>query len=339
MALLGIFPVGAFAQNVDLFLFPENVEILLGNNENVYMDPTLYDDVVDFPGITETNNRFGNSNDQEGVSKAESIFSSFDLDMEIGWSKTAKFFNIPISYYYKNFELSLKMPFYYQRQVYYSHGYVSTMGLGDLNLIGAWEHSNNNMFYNNLSVALSIPTGNENKNVDSYLCPLGSGSYDFILKDEFQYNRSSFSINAIATYRYSGESNRTVIINYSDFDGTQMMKYKLDNGHTFVLNSSANILITQYASIFGGFTIMNNYSGKLSNLQTYSWKPDVNYVESDGNYREFLIVDAKAAISATILSTDITFVVSYPIYTDFKQYSIVESRDYSYYIKLSRNIF
>jgi hypothetical protein len=245
-----IIPFCVIAQDVDLYLFPENVEILIGNNENIYLDPTLYDDVVDFPGITETDNRFGNIDNEQDITNSENILSPLNIDMEIGWSKTAKFLNIPISYFYKNFELSLKMPFYMQRQVFYSHGYVSAYGLGDLNLGGSWRYADN-MFYNNVTVSLSIPTGNENKNVDSYLCPLGTGSYDFIFTDKFQFSRSKYSINAISTYRYSGESNRTVVVNYSDFEGIQMMKYELDNGHTFVLNSSANYNITNYVSVFG----------------------------------------------------------------------------------------
>ncbi|MDD4150083.1 MAG: hypothetical protein PHE33_08640, partial [Bacteroidales bacterium] len=234
--------------------------------------------------------------------------------------------------------LSLKMPFYLQRQVYYSHGYVSAYGLGDLILSGSWKYVDQ-MFYNSISAALSFPTGNKNKNVDSYLCPLGTGSYDFIFTDRFQFSQPRYSINAIVTYRYSGESDRTVVINYPDFAGTQMVDYKLDNGHTFVLNSSANYDITNFVSVFGGFSLMKNMSGKLSNIQTYSWKTDVDYQESIGNYREFLIVDAKAALSATVFATDIVFVFSYPIYTDFKQHGVIDSRKFSYYIKLSRNIF
>ncbi|MDD4149599.1 MAG: hypothetical protein PHE33_06180, partial [Bacteroidales bacterium] len=120
-----IIPFWSISQEVDLYLIPENVETLIGNNENIYSDPTLYDDVVDFPGITETDRRFGKNDDEQNIANSENILSSFDIDMELGWSKTAKYLNIPISYYYKDFELSLKMPFYLQRQVYYSHGYVS----------------------------------------------------------------------------------------------------------------------------------------------------------------------------------------------------------------------
>ncbi|MDD2385979.1 MAG: hypothetical protein PHP52_04280 [Bacteroidales bacterium] len=331
-------PFCALSQEVDLYLIPENVETLIGNNENIYLDPVLYDNVADFPGITETDRRFGNTDDNLGIANSENILSSFDIDMELGWSKTAKFLNIPISYYYKDFELSVKIPFYIQRQVYYSHGYVSAYGLGDLVLSAAWKYVDQ-MFYNKVLASLSFPTGNKNKAVNSYLCPLGTGSYDLILTDMFQFNRPQYSINAILTYRYSGESNRAVVISYPDFDGTQMINYELDNGHTFLVNSSANYNITNFVSVFGGFSLMKNMSGKLSNIQTYSWKPDIDYQESIGHYREFLVVDAKAAVSATAFATDIVFVFSYPIYTDFKQHGVVDSRKFSYYIKLSRNIF
>ncbi len=335
---LCIIPFCGISQEVDLYLIPENVETLIGNNENVYLDPTLHGNVADFPGITETTRRFGNTNDEQDIAKNENILSFFAIDMELGWSKTAKFLNIPLSYYYKDFELSLKMPFYFQRQVYYSHGYVSAYGLGDLVLSGSWKYANQ-LFYNKISASFSFPTGNKNKAVDSYLCPLGTGSYDIIFTDMFQYNQPQYAINTILTYRYSGESNRTVVIDYPDFAGTQMVNFKLDNGHTFVLNSSANYYINNFVSVFGGFSLMKNMSGKLSNIQTYSWKTDIDYQESVGNFREFLVVDAKAALSATVFATDIVFVFSYPIYTDFKQYSVIESRTFSYYIKLSRNIF
>ncbi|MDD2635379.1 MAG: hypothetical protein PHW82_07760 [Bacteroidales bacterium] len=336
--LFCIIPVFLLSQEVDLYLIPENVETLIGNTENICSEPILYDNVVDFPGITETNRRFGNTNDGQGIADSENIFSFFDIDMELGWSKTAKFLSIPVSYYYKDFELSLKIPFYFQRQVYYSHGYVSAYGLGDVVLSGAWEYVDQ-MFYNKISSSLSFPSGNKNKTVDSYLCPLGTGSYDLIFTDMFQFNRPQYAINAILTYRYSGQSDRKVLINYPDFAGTQVINYELDNGHTVVFNSSANYYINNFVSVFGGFTLIKNISGKLSNVQTYSWKPDIDYYQSIGHFREFLIVDAKAALSATLFATDIVLVFSYPIYTDFKQYSVVDNRKFGYYIKLSRNIF
>ncbi|MBN2776047.1 MAG: hypothetical protein JXR36_00300 [Bacteroidales bacterium] len=326
------------AQEVDVYLIPENVETLMQNNENVFFEPILYEDIVDFPGISETDRRFGLNQEEQDIANSQNVFTVFDLDAEFGWSKTSKYVNIPLSYYYKNFEMSLKMPFYFQRRVLYSHGYVSAYGLGDLVLSAAWKFYKPGV-YNHISANLSFPTGNQNKNSDGYLCPLGTGSYDLIFTDRFQFNQPKYSINAILTYRYSGDSQRKVIISYPDLGGTETINYYLNNGHTVVFNSSYNHYITNFFSVFGGLTLMKNISGDLSREQICSWNPEIVRTISEGAYREFFIFDAKLATSVNIYATDVVLVMTIPIYTDYKTQSVSSDRKIGFYLKLSRNIF
>lgn len=333
-----LFCIVVNAQEVDVYLIPENVETLIQNNENVFYEPILYEDIVDFPGIAETERRFGLNEDEQDIANSQNVFTVFDLDAEFGWSKTSKYVNIPLSYYYKNFELSLKMPYYLQRRVLYSHGYVSAYGLGDLLLSAAWKFYNPGI-YNHISANLSFPTGNQNKNSDGYLCPLGTGSYDLIFTDRFQFNKPKYSINAILTYRYSGESQRKVIISYPDIGGTETINYNLNNGHTVVFNSSYNHYITNFFSVFGGLTVMKNISGDLTREQSFSWNPESINTISDGAYREFFILDAKLATSVNVYATDIVLVMTIPVYTDFKTQSVSGERKMGFYLKLSRNIF
>ena len=328
-----------FPQNVDLYLIPQNVETLIGNNENVYLDPFWVDNLIDFPGITATQDRFNiNEKEVDEIANTEDMFTSFDIDAEFGWSKTAKFVDLPLAYFYKDFEFSLQIPFYFQKQVFYSHGYVSTMGLGDLTLLSSWKYNNLQVF-DKVSIAVSIPTGNQNKSVGGYLCPLGTGSYDIIFDNQFQLNKPNYAINSILTYRYSGQSKRKIIISYPDIGGFEQIEYFLSNGHTVSLNSSFNFYLTNYMSVFGGFSLMRNTSGKLSKQQKYSWNSDIIITEGQVPFQEFFIADIKCALAFTLLSTDIVFVLSQPVYTWRKSESVENDRKLNYYIKLSRNIF
>jgi hypothetical protein len=337
--ILLFFSVISFSQEIDMYLIPENVETFVGNTEHIFLDPVLVDDVADFPGITATEDRFNNHNDDENdIADSEDFFTSFDIDVEFGWSKTAKFVNLPLSYFYKDFEFSLVMPFYLQRQVFYSHGYVSATGLGDLLFSASWKYRTSQVF-NRFITSMSFPTGNQNKNVNGYLCPLGTGSYDVILSNQFQLNKPNYSINSILTYRYSGKSERSVIISYPDFYGIEQILFNLSNGHTILLNSSYNRYITNYLSVFGGVSLMHNASGKLNKEQTFSWNSDIIRTEGVDPFQEFFVADVKLAVSATVFATDIVFVLSQPVYTWRKTDNIEGTRKMSYYIKLSRNIF
>lgn len=328
-----------FSQEVEMYLIPENVETLISNSENIYTEPVLQDDIVDFPGITETKDRFNEGDVDDGdIADTEDFFTMFDLDAEFGWSKTSKYLNLPVAYFYNNFELSLSIPFYLQKQVYYSHGYVSATGMGDLLLSGSWKYRTP-MIFDRVIGSVSFPTGNENKNVDGYLCPLGTGSYDLILSNQFQLNKPNYTVNTILTYRFSGKSDRKIIISYPDFSGIEQITYNLTQGHTFALNSSYNRYITNYLSVFGGFSLMRNTSGKLSKEQTFSWNTDILRTEDSNPFQEFFIADVKLAVAATVFGTDIVFVLSQPVYTWRLNDGIEDTRKLSYYFKLSKNIF
>ncbi len=321
-----------------MYLIQENVETLVGNTEYIYLDPVLVDDVNDYPGINATDDRFNIGRDDNGIADAEDFFTLLDIDAEFGWSKNSKLFNLPISYFLDDFEFSLALPFYLQRQVFYSHGYASATGLGDLLLSVSWKFRNTKVF-NRIIGSFSIPTGNQNKNVDGYLCPLGTGSYDFIFKNQFQLNQSTYTLNSILTYRYSGQSDRTVIISYPDSFGIEQIDFNLTNGHTVSLNSSYSRYLTNYLSVFGGFSLMRNKSGELSKVQSFSWNSDLIRTEGQKPFQEFFIADAKVAVAFSVFATDIVFVLSQPIYTWRKTENIEGERKMSYYFKLSRNIF
>ncbi len=328
-----------FSQDLEIYLINQNVETLASSVQDKVNNPVYLYDLSDFPGITGTKERF-NLNDNEGDinTGSDDFFSMFNLDAEVGWSKTSKYLRLPVSYFYKNFELNASLPFYLQRQVYYSHGYVSAYGLGDLAVSGSWKYQKQEIF-NKVILTASLPTGNHNKSVDGFLCPLGTGSYDFIFANKFQLNKPTYSINSVFSYIYSGKSSREVIIKYPNPSQTEYIDYDLGTGNTFVFNASYNRYITNFLSIFGGFSMMHNATGKLSKTQTFSWKDDIVKTEGDAPFQKIFIADVKLAAAVTVFETDLVFVLSQPVYTWQLNPDISKKRKLLYYIKLSKNIF
>ena len=328
-----------YSQNVEIGLVPENVETLISNTENIITDPSIISNNSDYSGVLENENKLFNQNPELDNNETESsIFNNMNIYAELGISKTSKFVKIPIAYYYKNFDLSLAMPFYIQRQVYYSHGYVSTYGLGDLLLSLSWKINTQNI-YNKISANISFPTGNENKTVDGYLCPLGTGSKDLIFSNIFQYHNASYGINNNLSYRYSGESHKSVMINHSAIPGSENIYYSIRNGHLISNNTSYNYNFTNYFTLYGGISLLWNSDGTYNKEQTYTWKDDIIISDNNNAYQNMFLADLKLAFAFCVFQTDLVFVLSQPVYTRRALGNIEINRGFSYYLRLSRNIF
>lgn len=327
------------AQNVELYLLQENIETLITNTENIIEDPFIIGSHSCYPGITEIENKFPGNLELVDDSYTENEWlNNLEINAEIGFSKTSKFIKMPVAYYYKDFEISLAIPLYFQKRVYYSHGYVSTYGVGDLMLSGIWNKKSRTIF-NKASLNVTFPTGNPNKVSDGYLCPLGTGSVDFIFSNIFQFNKPKYGIYNNITYRYSGKSEKQVIVNYPNIPGAENLLYSIYNGHLLLVNTAANYNFAYFFTAFAGISVIGNSQGSFDKTQSYTWKDDIVSSENQTANQNFVYLDAKLALSFSFYDTDLVFVLSQPIYTKRNIANIEANRSLSYYIRLSRNIF
>jgi hypothetical protein len=333
-------PFCSISQNVELYLMPESVETLIRNPEIIAEDPIIYNN-TNVTGINETESRFNDTsiliNSVENGSNLEWI-NNFNIGAELGLSKTSKYLKLPVAYYYKDFSLSLSIPFYLQRQTYYSHGYVSTYGLGDLLLSTSWQYRTKEIF-NEVSVNLSFPTGNHNKLADGYLCPLGTGSTDLIFLNKFEYRKPNWGVLSNITYRLSGTHERNLSVNYPDIPGYEYLNYQLKNGNTLAINLAGKYNITNFMSTYAGFSSLINSHGNYTRIQTYSWNSELLSTEIDNANQDFTFIDLQFAIAFNFFNTDLVLVGALPVYTKAAQLSIMPERKLTYFIRLKRQIF
>ncbi|MBO7480746.1 MAG: hypothetical protein J6T63_01405 [Bacteroidales bacterium] len=320
-----------------LVVYPEGVEALQDNPTN-FDDPVVNGNGINIPGAAETENNFTISDKdfQYGVSA------------EAGFSAMSKYLNIPLSIGYKGFSLTVAIPFYIQKKAKYSHGYVAAYGgLGDISAEVSYKYQSQK-FFEAVSVTSSFPTGNKNRTVKGYIVPMGTGSFDFIFSNTFQYRHAYFRVYNNLSYRLSGKCKRDITYNipdaYQDADGVlrsgnEMVHYVTSNGNFLSCNSSFDYPVLSWMSLHAGFAVMNSSAGTLYYKRTKSWNDDVFEYPTSKSNQAYTSIDVRAAIAFSYWGIDLMCVFAQPVYVKTENPNIKDSQKFNFYIKLSKKIF
>ena len=324
-----------YAQELNITVYPENVETLQDNPEGFLEDP-LVNGGINVPGNSETENNF----------KPDEGNVQFGISAEVGFSPLSKYLNVPLSVGYKGFSLSVAIPFYIQRKAKYSHGYVSAYGgLGDISATLSYKLQRQTIF-ESVSFTSSFPTGNQNRMSKGYIVPMGTGSFDFIFSNTFQYRHTHFRIYNNISYRLSGKCKRDIklAVPYYDEDtvlrsGNEMVNYVTSNGNLLSCNTSFDYPVLSWMSLHAGFAVMNSSAGTIYHKHTYSWNDGVNEFPTSKSNQAYTSVDVRAAIAFSYWGIDLMCVVAQPVYVKTENQNIKDSQKFNFYIKLSKKIF
>lgn len=319
-----------------LTIYPENIETLLGNPISFVNDPLANGNVINVPGAAETDNNF----------TLPTGDLQFGMSAEIGFSPLSKFVSIPLTMGYKWFTLGVSIPFYIQKKAKYSDRYVAAYGgLGDVNAYLSYKLQKPKIF-ESFSVTASFPTGNQNRTVDGYIVPMGTGSFDFIFANTFQYRHSHFRIYNNLSYRLSGKCKRDIIFSASYYDadtimhsGTETVNYLTSNGNLFSCNTSFDYPLFHFMSLHAGFAVMNNSSGTIAQKHTYSWRSDVLDMPEEKSTQAYTSIEVRAAVAFSYWGIDLMCVVAQPVYVLTDNPNIKDSQKFNFYIRLSKKIF
>lgn len=318
-----------------LVVYPENVETLQDNPTN-YDDPLVNSNGINVPGGAETDNNF---------TLSEKSFQ-FGVSAEVGFSSLSKYLNVPLSIGYKGFNLQVAIPFYIQKKAKYSHGYVAAYGgLGDISAELSYKFQYPKIF-DCIAVTSSFPTGNQNRTVKGYIVPMGTGSFDFIFSNTFQYRHAYFRIYNNISYRLSGKCKRdlTMSVPYYDSDtvlrsGSEMINYVTSNGNFLSCNTSFDYPVLSFMSLHAGFAVMNSSAGTIYHKHTYSWKDEVNEFPTSKSNQAYTSIDVRAAVAFSYWGIDLMCVFALPVYVKTENQNIRDSQKFNFYIRLSKKIF
>ncbi len=320
----------------NLTIYPENVETLMDNPVAFIDDPLANGNTINVPGSAETENNF----------KLDDGNFHFGMSAEAGFSPLSKYIGIPLSISYKGFSLGVSIPFYIQKKAKYSHGFVAAYGgFGDVTSSLSYKLQKPKIF-ESFAVTVSFPTGNQNRTVDGYIVPMGTGSFDFIFANTFQYRFSRFRIYNNLSYRLSGKCSRdlSMVSPYYDADnvmqsGTEMINYVTANGNLFSCNTSFDYPVLNFMSLHAGFAILNNSAGSIYQKHTFSYKDDVIEIPEQGANQSYTSIDVRAALAFSYWGIDLMCVVAQPVCVLTDNPNIKESQKFSFYIRLSKKIF
>lgn len=332
----------AKAQNIGgLVVYPENVETLQDNPTN-YDDPLVNGNGINVPGNAETDNNF---------TPSEKNFQ-YGISAEVGFSSMSKYLNVPLSIGYKGFNLTVAIPFYIQKKAKYSptpafpKGYVAAYGgLGDISAELSYKFQYPKI-YDCISFTTSFPTGNKNRMVKGYIVPMGTGSFDFIFSNSFQYRHEYFRIYNNISYRLSGKCKRDLTMSVPYYDeanvlqtGQENINYVTSNGNFLSCNTSFDYPVLSWMSLHAGFAVMNSSAGTIYHKHTYSWNDGVNEFPTSKSNQAYTSVDVRAAIAFSYWGIDLMCVVAQPVYVKTENQNIKDSQKFNFYIKLSKKIF
>lgn len=324
-----------FSQNVEFYATQENVETIIKNPDLVLLDPQIMDYYFDIPGSLEFPELLTLGDvDLPGSGGLD----NFNIYGEFVVTPNNIMLRVPFRYTLGNLRLSVSIPYYFHRSLAYTHGKVSTRGLGDIQTSLVYRLRSKS-FRSEFIADAKLPTGNHNKQIQGFLVPLGTGSYDFSLGNISNYRINRFSVIGNANYRISGSHHRLVQITYADIDETELIDYTITNGNTLTANLVFNYRLGYGVALMAGASVLNNSDGSFSRTHTYNWdKPKEEYSNLSAQ-QDFTYVDLNLGLTYNIFGFNFFANFRPPLYTLYNEVNTDKKREPMFYFKVSRKIF
>lgn len=341
--LLAVGGYGAFSQTLYMNLLQESVETVISNPAVITAEPVIVDQMLIFSDASSTRVSTIAEEDESVeevlLEQVPTLTPGFSMSIETSISPGCKYLQLPLRYSFGQFSINSSIPYFYDRSVDYAHGTVSTTGIGDMQLGLSYRMDGENFSFEP-NVNAKLPTGNESKQVDGYLVPLGTGSFDMVAGGVFTYHRNRFRINNNLSYRLSGESTRDVLVLHEE--GTEKIEYNITNGNTILLNSTFNYTVTNEIVLRGGLNTVINSDGKMSRVHRYDWSEEgrENVVKHSNlnAYQEFIHADLTAGVQVSLFGANVIFTLKQPLYTMQNENTPHSDRKLEFYFRFNQSI-
>jgi len=315
------------ADDIHFYLIPEGIEAATENTDFIATDQV---------NIT---NALGGDKEKQQIDEEKQPTRMGNLSAEIETVINPKntFVRIPLRYSWKQLSMDASIPYFFKREMNYASGKKSTSGIGDALLKTSYYFAGKS-FRNELQFSVKFPTGDENKIVDGFLVPLGSGTTDYLIANHFTYNAQKFQLSGLISYRMNNDFRRIAEIIHPD-NKTERIVYDITNGDTFIINSTIIYNITSRFSFLTGFTFTHNQEGTMDRTHTFSWNNDVEEYKNLSANQDFSFADVYPALCYHILKTDLVLAAKIPLLTERNEENNETSRKPEIFFRLTRKLF
>jgi len=304
-----------YAQQIYMYLIPESIEAATENTEYIQNEP----------------NNILNSQNEPTESEGE---SAFGVEVESIISPRSMFVKLPLSYSRRSFSISAAIPYLIKREMTYISGKKSANGLGDALINGSWRYGKARIM-NEFQLGIKLPTGDENKVVDGFLVPLGTGSTDIVFANKFDYFGQRYKLQSQISYRLNNNVKRIAEISLPN-GSSEIVEYDISMGDTFIWQNSISYELPRQINLIGNLALIANARGSMD--RTYPDSPAKDQTGISAN-QDFTFLDFSPGVSVKVYKVYLIFSVKTPLYTSRNSINSEEDRSIQYLFRLSSKLF
>ena len=309
----------AIAQNGE---YDENHQV-----EDYSTTPLIQPTIEDFAPLP------GNLVGEDGKPAVE---APFGVNGYVEISDQQKLFNLTPNYRFsEKFALKARLPFIIERKRTYFGGEATSSGLGDIGLDGEYTRrfDSPSMLFR-VQATVKLPTG-DNENVvgdDDVKIPLGTGSFDFMLRGQFTRSTKKTGLLATALWR-NNSSGESVFQRELYGDETETQTITTSNGNEFVASVFGRYLAGKGFWLNLGGSIMMTGNGETENHTTDTTGGDwTNTFELN---QKSSLLDLYPGVSYQFGPVTPYLGVRIPLSTSYDNEFLVEERDTVFIFQLT----
>jgi hypothetical protein len=217
-------------------------------------------------------------------------------------------------------------------------------GLGDIGL-GIGRGFTYKEIMTNFNLFVKLPTGDDEKMVDNYLVPLGTGSIDWILNLSVMKTGKKSSLIGTALFKINGSSEMiTEIIHNEDPDNNpnttdiETINYDITNGNMCSLNGRWDYFLNDRWTAGGAVVFSTVGEGSTDAEHSYNYGLASTTQNGISNRQDLTLIDIVPMLSCEVFKIDWTGIVKIPAYTQRHEGNIEEARGLTILFKLSRSL-
>lgn len=322
-----------WGQGIEITFTPEGIRSATENTELLLSDPLINYSSFYVPPAFKDEKATASGAEEEGAA----AFGGFGIGLETEVSGPNKSISIPLNYAMKKFNFGVTLPYIYQRKMEYQAESKESSGIGDIAVsagFGSWL--GNSMLFN-LNVFAKLPTGDDEKMVDGYLVPLGTGSTDWVFSLSLMKIFSRFSFSGNFSYKMNGASEKIAEITHTNIDSIETINYDITNGDMLNFTGGLDFFLSPNWTIGGWVNFITVAEGSTDEEHSYTWKQ--GYTETGlSNKQDMTLVDLIPMLSYRLMMTDLTLMAKIPVVTERNEDNNEGDRGLTILFKLGRKI-
>ncbi len=329
-------------QGIHITFTPEGVRSATENTDLLLSDPLINQATFYVPPTFQAKKDEASGAAKKGESAGALAGASVGAETEV--SGPNKSLNIPINYAWKDYNFGLTLPFIMQRKMEYAVESKSAAGIGDISVSAGYNGLFRDILYS-ANIFFKLPSGDDEKMVDGYLVPMGTGSTDMVLSGSGMKVFDRYSITGSIILKLNGSSEKIAEIVYADdmdlnpnTTDFETINYTIKNGGMFSLIGGYDYFYDDKWT-FGGWMVLSVIGeGSTDEKHTYSWNSPESSVSGISNRQDMTLIDLIPKASYRVMFTDLTLMMKIPLVTSRNPNNNEGSRGVTVLLKLGRNL-